>query len=227
MAGFFERRRFRKDVMARLHAMLLLYPGGVRNLERNYPNLPKAIDGNCDAGDVPAAHSAVIIAGSILANEFGALDDVQRKAVRDQVARVDLAAFKKALRTGEQLPSELLAGTSLVALAFIVVNASLTDGEITEHQFKSFTSEVIGYSTARTPINALQSECVTFSMKRSDLRPCVTARTTTAPLTQVSAGRSKIRSSMEQSARFVSSSLPLATHWCASMTAGRLRSVGH
>jgi hypothetical protein len=38
--------------------MLLFYPGGVRQIERDYPNLHNVIDGNCDAGDVLPAFSA-------------------------------------------------------------------------------------------------------------------------------------------------------------------------
>jgi len=54
--------------MARLNAMLLLYPGGVRNIPRDYPGIANAIKGNCDDGKITPAYSAVIIAGSILAN---------------------------------------------------------------------------------------------------------------------------------------------------------------
>jgi hypothetical protein len=144
VAGFFARRAFRKEVMARVNAMLLFYPGGVRNVARNYPNLPKAIDGNCDAGDIKPGHSAVIIAGSILANEFMAVDPVDREAMRQQLGRVDFAQFKEVLRGNGQMPKDMAGGTAMAALAFIMAETELNKGGITEDQFKSFMSEVWG-----------------------------------------------------------------------------------
>jgi hypothetical protein len=38
--------------------MLLFYPGGVRQIEGDYPNPRNVIDGNCDAGDMHPAFSA-------------------------------------------------------------------------------------------------------------------------------------------------------------------------
>lgn len=144
MPGFFARRKFRKEGMERLHAMLLFYPGGVRNIEREYPGIANAIDSNCDAGDITPARSAVMIAGFILGNKFENLGQQDRKAIRGQLGQVDFAAFKDGLRTGIKMPSELMAGTSLVVLALIMAEIAVKDGELTDGQFKSFTSEVIG-----------------------------------------------------------------------------------
>lgn len=95
MAGFFARRKFRNDVMARLNAMLLFYPGGVKNIPQDYPGITNAINGNCDAGDIPAAYSAVIIAGSILANKFENLEPDDREALRQQLCRLTLPTSRK------------------------------------------------------------------------------------------------------------------------------------
>jgi hypothetical protein len=67
-----------------------------------------------------------------------------RKALRDQLAHVDFAAFKNALLSGAKMPDGLMPGTSLAALAFMMAAVALRDGAITDHQFETFTSEVIG-----------------------------------------------------------------------------------
>ena len=86
MTGFFARRKFRNEVMARVNAMLLFYPGGVKNLARNYPNMGAAIDGHVDKGGISQGHSAVMIAASVIANEFEALSPGDRDAIRRQLA---------------------------------------------------------------------------------------------------------------------------------------------
>jgi len=144
VAGFFARRKFRNDVMGRLNAMLLFYPGGVRNIPRDYPGITNAINGNCDAGDITPAHSAVIIAGSILANKYENLEPDDREAMRQQLGHVDFAHFKEVLRDKAQLPTDMMGGTTLAALAFVMAETDFNKGEITENQFKSFMSEVWG-----------------------------------------------------------------------------------
>jgi len=144
MPGFFARRKYRSDVIGRLHSMLLFYPGGVRQIERDYPNLRKAIDGNCDAGDVHPAFSAMIIAGSILADKLLNLESQDRSAILQQISQVDLANFKEAMVGRAEMPKDLMGGTTLVALAFVMADISRKNGEITDNQLKSFTSEVLG-----------------------------------------------------------------------------------
>jgi hypothetical protein len=87
VAGFFALRKFRKEVMARLNAMLLFYPDGVRNIPHDYPGITNAINGNCDAGDITPGYSAVIIAGSMLANKLENLEPRDRGAIRQQRRR--------------------------------------------------------------------------------------------------------------------------------------------
>ena len=97
VASFFARRKFRTEVTARVNAMLLFYPGGVKNLARNYPDMGAAIDGNFDAGGITHARSALLIAGSVLSNELEALDPSDRDAIREQLGKIDLNQFKKTL----------------------------------------------------------------------------------------------------------------------------------
>lgn len=130
--------------MARVNAMLLFYPGGVRNVAKNYPGLTNAINGNFDAGDIKPGQSAVICAGSILANEFFALDPDDRGDMRRQLGAVDFAHFKEVLRGNGELPRGMAGGTAMAALAFVVAESEFGKGEITEQQFKNFMSEVWG-----------------------------------------------------------------------------------
>jgi hypothetical protein len=136
--------------MARLNAMLLFYPGGVTNITRNYPGITNAINGNCDAGGVTHAQSAVMVAGSILANEFEHLGPSDRDAIRQQLGQIDFAQFKEALRGNGQMPQNMMSGTSLAALALVMAEIDLKSGEITEHQFKSFASEINGALRGKT-----------------------------------------------------------------------------
>lgn len=129
--------------MARLNAMLLFYPGGVRNILRDYPGVTNAINGNCDAGDVTPAYSAVIIAGFVLANK-SKIWSPATATIRPQLRQVDFAHFKEVLRGNGVMPKDMMGGTSLVVLALVMAEMALKDAEITENQFKSFTSEVIG-----------------------------------------------------------------------------------
>lgn len=144
MAGFFARRKYRSDVIGRLHAMLLFYPGGVRRIERDYPNLRNAIDINCDAGDVHPAFSATIVAGSILADKLLNLESRDRLVILQQLSQVDLANFKEVMAGRAEMPTDLMGATSLVALAFVMAEISRKNGEITDSELKSFTSEVLG-----------------------------------------------------------------------------------
>jgi hypothetical protein len=144
VAGFFARRKYRNEVMARVNAMLLFYPGGIRNVAKNYPGLPDAINGNFDAGDIRPGQSAVICAGSILANEFLALDPDDREDMRRQLRSVDFAEFKEVLRGKVELPEGMAGGTAMAALALVMAETEFNKGEITEQQFKAFMSEVWG-----------------------------------------------------------------------------------
>jgi hypothetical protein len=123
--------------------MLLFYPGGVKNLASKYPNLANAIDGNFDAGGITQARSALLCAGSILTNEFEALDPSDRDAIRRQLGQIDFPQFKEALRGNGQMPDTLI-GTKLAALALVMAEIDLKTGEVDEDQFKSFASEING-----------------------------------------------------------------------------------
>ncbi|MGA2056825.1 MAG: hypothetical protein ABSG88_16115 [Bradyrhizobium sp.] len=144
MAGFFARRKFRNEVIARVNAMLLFYPGGVKNLARNYPNLGSAIDGNFDAGGISQGRSALLIAGSIISNEFEHLDPNDRDVIRRQLGKIDFEQFKRTLRGNGQRPQDIMGGTSLAALALVMAEIELKNGEVSEDDFKNFASEVSG-----------------------------------------------------------------------------------
>ena len=125
--------------------MLLFYPGGVKNLARNYPGIKNAVNGNCDAGDISHARSALIVAGSILSNEFEAMNAADRAAIRRQLDQMDFAKFKDALVRGNgKPPQNILRGTSLAALALVMAEIAMKDKEISEDHFKDFVSEVTG-----------------------------------------------------------------------------------
>ena len=130
--------------MARVNAMMLFYPGGVKQMARNYPGLSGGIDGNFDAGDVTLGQSALMMAGFILAHEVEALEPPDREAIRQQLAALDFAQFKRVLRGELKMPGELMSGTSLIALAMVMAEVELNKGEVTENQFKVFMSEVYG-----------------------------------------------------------------------------------
>lgn len=144
MAGFFARRKFRNEVIARVNAMLLFYPGGVKNLARNYPNIANAINGHFDDGGITHARSALLCAGSILTNELEALDPSDRDAIRQQLGKIDFAKFKDALRGNVQIPRDIMAGTSLAALALVMAEIDLKKGEIDNDNFDDFVSEING-----------------------------------------------------------------------------------
>src|SRR5258708_11006683 len=144
LAGFFARRKFRNEVIAKVNAMLLFYPGGVKNLARNYPNLGSAIDGNFDAGGISHGRSALLIAGSVISNEFEHLDPNDRDAIRRQLGKIDFEQFKQTLRGKGQAPQDIMGGTSLAALALVMAEIELKNGEVTEDDFKNFASEISG-----------------------------------------------------------------------------------
>ncbi len=124
--------------------MLLFYPGGVKNLARNYPNLGSAIDGNFDAGGISHGRSALLIAGSVLSNEFEHLDPNNRDAIRRQLGKIDFEQFKQTLRGRGQAPQDIMSGTSLAALALVMAEIEFKNGEVTEDDFKNFASEING-----------------------------------------------------------------------------------
>jgi hypothetical protein len=130
--------------MARVNAMLLFYPGGVKNLARNYPNLGAAIDGHFDAGDISQGRSAVMVAASVITNEFEALDPSDRDAIWRQLVGLDLNQFKHALRGNGQVPKGTSTGTSLAALAIVMADVELKNSEITQGNFDDFISEIRG-----------------------------------------------------------------------------------
>jgi hypothetical protein len=144
VAGFFAKRKFRNEVMARVNAMLLFYPGGVKNLARNYPNLGSAIDGNFDAGGISHGRSALLIAGSVLSNEFEHLEPNDRDVIWQELGKIDFNQFKLMLRGSVQRPQDLMGGTSLAALALTMAEIELNRGEVTEEDFKNFSSEISG-----------------------------------------------------------------------------------
>jgi hypothetical protein len=144
VAGFFARRKFRNEVMARVNAMLLFYPGGAKNLARNYPNLGAAIDGHVEKEGISQGHSAAMVAASVIANEFEALCPGDRDAIRRQLAGLDLNQFKHTLRGNGQVPQGTLAGTSLAALALVMANIEFNNGEITQDDLDDFVSEIRG-----------------------------------------------------------------------------------
>jgi hypothetical protein len=124
--------------------MLLFYPGGVKNLARNYPNLGTAIDDHFVKGGISLGHSAMMIAASVIANEFEALSPGDRDAIRRQLAGLDLNQFKLTLRGNGQVPQSTLAGTSLAALALVMADIEFNNGEITKDNLDDFVSEIRG-----------------------------------------------------------------------------------
>src|SRR5437879_3298473 len=109
--------------------MLLFYPGGVRQVHKNYPGIPEAIDGHCASGGISAARSALLVAGSVLSNEFEHLAAPDRAAVHRQLTALDFAAFQQALRGSVTPPDGLLRGTSLAALALLMAQMSVRQKE--------------------------------------------------------------------------------------------------
>lgn len=144
MVIFFAKRKFRNEVIARINAMLLFYPGGVKTLARNYPNLANAINDHFDQGDMTHARSALLCASSIITNEFEALDQSDRDAIWQQMGKIDFAKFKEALRGNVQIPRDIMAGTSLAGLALVMAEIDLNKGEIDQDNFDDFASEIKG-----------------------------------------------------------------------------------
>lgn len=144
LVGFFERRKFKKDVRGRVDAMLLFYPGGVRQLHKNYPGLSEAIDGHCVSGGISAARSALLVVGTVLSNEFEHLPAPDRTAIHRQLTALDFAAFQEALRGSITPPDELLRVTSLAALALLMAQMSVRQTEVSEDDFNTLASEVFG-----------------------------------------------------------------------------------
>jgi hypothetical protein len=144
VVGFFERRRFKKEVMARVDAMLLFYPGGVRQVRKNYPGIPGAIAGHCVSGDINAAHSAILVASSVITNEFEHLPPRDRSVVHQQLKGLDFAKFKEGLRGNMTPPDGLSRGASLAASALMMADLWLRQQEVAEDDFKNFASEIFG-----------------------------------------------------------------------------------
>jgi hypothetical protein len=124
--------------------MLLFYPGGVRQMHKNYPGLASAIDGHITSGGTSAAQSALLLAGSLLANEFEHLPAQDRGNVHHQLTTLNYEAFKLALRGSVKPPEGLLLGTSLAALAFFLAQTSVHTKEVSENDFDNFASELFG-----------------------------------------------------------------------------------
>lgn len=143
MVEFFKRRAYRKEVTERVNAVLAFYPGGVKQMTRNYPGLPDGIDGNFD-GEISVGESALWNAGTILTNEIEALDPEDREAMRKQISTLDWELFKRVLRGEFNVQQGITVGTSFVALAMVVAEAQTNRGEVTDKQFKTFMSEVFG-----------------------------------------------------------------------------------
>lgn len=150
MFKFFKRRKYKREVMSHLHAYLIFYPRGVKQIAKNYPNLGSVIESNFKLGDINTAYSTLICAGSILANEFDALDQSDRDAIYRQLTTMDFNKFKAALRANLKLPEEFLPGTSLAAVALVMADQSFRANEITDNQFDNFRSEILGSLQGKT-----------------------------------------------------------------------------
>lgn len=113
-------------------------------MRANYPGILGVIEDHCIAGDISAARSALLVAGSVISNEFEHLPAPDRGTIHRQLTSLDFAAFQEALGSSIAPPDGLLRGTSLAALALLMAQISLRQKELSEDDLNSFTSEVFG-----------------------------------------------------------------------------------
>lgn len=147
IARFFARRKFRKEILARLNAMLKLYPGGVKNIPRDHPWVRKIINDNFNSGDMRPGELTVHVAGFIVAGAFEHLQALRPELLNEvcqQLREIDLFEFNKVCRQGGRLPKGMKLAAAFAAFALLEARDALEQGEISELSYETFLSEVVG-----------------------------------------------------------------------------------
>jgi hypothetical protein len=151
---YFEGRKYRKDALSQVKALLWFYPAGRDQLQSHYPNIGKVIADNV-GGDYSPDQTAMLIAGSILAHVAENATAEQRAEIWDQWAGYDHAVLRQTVLdlfyNKGSVPAGLLPGTVFYATAMMIAKALLDDGKVEERNYENFRSEVLGALSGKSP----------------------------------------------------------------------------
>jgi hypothetical protein len=150
MLKFLERRRYKKQVLAHVYALLRLYPLGVGKIVKVYPGILSAIDSHF-AEQMPPPRSALFVAASVLTNDLKALTTEQCLLIRNQLPTMPMAQLT-AVMAGEspKFPEEIAFGTIMYGVAILTARSCVDSGKIKQGDYNLFWSEIFGALEGKT-----------------------------------------------------------------------------
>jgi hypothetical protein len=150
MLNFFQRRRYKKQVLAHVYALLRLYPLGLDNIVKSYPGILSAIDSNF-AEQMPPPCSALFVAASVLTNDLKALTAEQRLLIRNQLPTMPMAQLR-AVMAGEspKFPEEITFGVIMYGVSILTARMLVDSGKIEQADYNLFWSEIFGALEGKT-----------------------------------------------------------------------------
>jgi hypothetical protein len=157
MLRFVRRLAYRDRVIEQLSALLVMYPRG-RQFADDFPALPTTIRTRFDDGASPAACTAEL-AGAILGDLLGQLDEVERSAVAERLRNVGAEQFRMlaAQRICERRRDGAADRTSFVAeltgVALYLARRMLEEGTLGAREYE-FLAATVDRALAVTAGNA-------------------------------------------------------------------------
>jgi hypothetical protein len=150
MLKFLQRRRYKKQVLGNVYALLRLYPLGLDNIVKCYPGILSAIDSNF-AEQIPPPRSALFVAASVLTNDLKALTVEQCLLIRNQLPTMPMAQLA-AVMAGEipKFPEEIAFGTIMYGVAILTARMFVDSGKIEHGDYTLFWSEIFGALEGKT-----------------------------------------------------------------------------
>jgi hypothetical protein len=146
MLKYLKRRKYRKQVLDSLYAVLYPYPRGRDNIIKDYPRIRDLIKSNFADGGTPQ-RAALLAAAPILAKLIGTLSADQRALIDQQLQQIDVRQARELmrdLRGGKPLPKEIAFGTVLLGNAITTAQTLVDRREVDQADYDTFVSEAFG-----------------------------------------------------------------------------------
>src|SRR5262245_22000656 len=120
MFKFLQRRRYKKQVLKYLYALLCLYPRGPNKIAKDYPGVLSAIDSHF-ADQMSPQRSAVYLAASVLTNEVKTLTDEQCLLIRHQLPQLKVAKLLEVMAgKAPKFPDDIAFGAIMFGVSILI-----------------------------------------------------------------------------------------------------------
>jgi hypothetical protein len=143
---FVKRLNYRDRVLDHLGALLLAWPRG-RQFARDFPGLRATIRGHFEAGLSPQS-SATRLAAGIIAGTLRQLGEPDRRAVLDEIGRLDREALasmaSRRVAGGVDKPDPVAFATDLVAIAIFMARRMAEEGTLQRSDYVHVLREIEG-----------------------------------------------------------------------------------